>query len=179
MNDSERASADAQESHVCGAASGPVVSGKVGASVAEGGPVACDEVADGGMAGGEVVGVSNALAQKLGIVAILVSPSRAEFTMPVQGNTQVAGVLHGGATAALCENAASAAANAHAKDLHMVAVGTELSIAHLRPGRSGVVTATATAVQLGRRRTVHSVAVHGDAGQLIATALATNALITP
>lgn len=126
---------------------------------------------------GVVGGVDNALAQKLGIEAIFVSPAQAEFVMPVEGNTQVAGVLHGGATAALCENAASAAANSHAATLQMVAVGTELTIAHLRPARSGTVTATATAVQLGRTRAVHSVAVHSEKGHLIATALVTNALI--
>ena len=121
--------------------------------------------------------VENALAQKLGITAVRVRPTEAVFTMPVAGNTQTVGALHGGATAALCENCASAAANAHAEDLGRVAVGTELTISHLRPAFTGGVKAVAHAVHLGRRRTVHSVEVWGEDENLVATALATNTLV--
>ena len=121
--------------------------------------------------------VANALAQKLGIAAVWVSPEKAVFTMPVRGNTQVVGFLHGGATAALCENAASAAANARAWKQGKVAVGTDISVSHLRPTSDGNVTATAEATLLGRRRTVHKVAVHDERGRLIATALVSNMIV--
>lgn len=124
-----------------------------------------------------VVAVGNALATKLGVEAVRVSAEEAVFTMPVTGNTQVAGVLHGGATAALCENAASAAANAHAATGGKVAVGTEMTVSHLRPATEGPVTATANAVHLGSRRTVHEVNVQDERGRLISTALITNMII--
>ena len=97
--------------------------------------------------------------------------------MPVRGNTQVVGFLHGGATAALCENAASAAANAHAWKQGKVAVGTDISVSHLRPTSEGNVTATAEATLLGRRRAVYKVAVHDERGRLIATALVSNMIV--
>ncbi len=119
----------------------------------------------------------NALGDKLGIVALELTAEHAVFTMPVEGNTQVAGVLHGGATAALCENAASRAANVYAREKGAVAMGTELSISHVRPGLSGLVTATATAEHLGRTRTVHRVTVKDERGRLVSTALVTNMIV--
>lgn len=122
-------------------------------------------------------GIVNALADKLGIKALEVAATEAVFMMPVAGNTQVVGVLHGGATAALCENAASAAANVHAQESGMLAVGTEMSISHLRPATGGVVRATVTAVHLGKRRTVHQVQVQDERGRIISTALVTNLIV--
>ena len=120
---------------------------------------------------------ANALATKLGITPVNIGAEEATFTMPVGGNTQVAGVLHGGATAGLCENAASASANLHAQQSGKIAVGTEMSISHLRPASNGTVTATATAVHLGKRRTVHKVDVHDERGRPISTALITNMIV--
>lgn len=120
-----------------------------------------------------------ALAQRLGIHATADDSSGTVFTMPVEGNTQVRGVLHGGATAALCEHAASRSANAHAATLGKFAVGTELTVSHLRPASSGSVTATASALHLGRTRTVHRVEVRDDEGQLTSIALVTNLLLEP
>lgn len=120
---------------------------------------------------------TNALATKLGITAVSVSSEEGKFTMPVDGNTQVAGVLHGGATAALCENAASACANVHAHQSGKIAVGTEMSTSHLRPAGNGTVSATATAVHLGKRRAVHKVDVHDERGRVVSTALVTNMIV--
>lgn len=102
--------------------------------------------------------------------------------MPVLGNTQPSNLLHGGATAALCETAASLAAVEHAKQLFGadgVAVGTELSISHVRSGRTGLVHATAVALHLGRTSTVHAVEVTDDEGKLVSTALVTNRILVP
>lgn len=119
---------------------------------------------------------SSALAEKLGIKRVEVTAQRSVATMRLSGNTQPAGLLHGGATAALCEDVASAAANLHAADLGKVAVGTELMVCHLRPGR-GPVCAEAVAVHLGRTRTVHQVTVTGEDGRTVSTAIATNLLV--
>lgn len=112
------------------------------------------------------------------------SPQRTVVEMPLAGNLQSAGFLHGGASAALAETAASLAANAYGVDLSLAdgvlrrAVGTDLSVSHLRPGSGEWVRAVASAVQLGRTRCVHSVEIFSEGGKLISTALAGNQLIT-
>ncbi len=109
------------------------------------------------------------------------SPARTVITMPVEGNTQSAGILHGGASAALAETAASFAAQIHARAVHGrdtgFAVGTELSISHISSARAGVVTATATAVHLGGSSTVHLVELRDGDGRLISTARVTNRIL--
>lgn len=131
------------------------------------------------MSPGNSAADGSALAAKLGIKTVTVCPEEAAFSMPVEGNTQVRGILHGGATAALCEHAASRAANQHAQTLGRVAVGTELSISHVRQAPQGAVTATAKAEHLGRSRTVHRVDVTDEEGKLISVAIVTNMLLDP
>ncbi|MCD4550167.1 PaaI family thioesterase [Schaalia sp. lx-260] len=103
------------------------------------------------------------------------------ITMPVEGNRQSAGILHGGGTAALVESAASFAAQIHARAVYGAdqgyAVGIEISVSHLRVTTHGMVTATARAVHLGKSQTVHIVDVHDDTGHLIATGRVTNRLL--
>lgn len=120
------------------------------------------------------------LGEKLGIRVEEVSPDRTVASLPVESNTQPAGILHGGATAALIETAASVAAQAHADARtagQSAAVGTEISVSHIRAARSGRVTAVATARHLGRTSTVHEVEVTDDQGRLTATGRVTNRLI--
>lgn len=109
------------------------------------------------------------------------SSSRTLVSMPVEGNTQSAGILHGGASAALAETAASFAAQIHAREVHGrdrgFAVGTELSISHIRPMRSGTVTAQAIAVHLGSSSTVHLVELRAEDGRLVSSARVTNRIL--
>lgn len=117
------------------------------------------------------------LGEKLGIVTVEVSPQRTVLKMPVSGNMQPAGILHGGATAALCEEAGSRGANEHALLTERIAVGTSLAITHVRAGREGLVTAVATAVHLGNTTTVHEIRVTSADGSLLSTAIMTNQLV--
>lgn len=130
------------------------------------------------------------LGQRLGMLVIEAAPQLTVVRMPVEGNTQIAGILHGGATAALCETAGSIAAYLHAQSLvvrdeggrgtvgpDLVAVGTDLSVAHLRSVRGGEVVATAVAEHLGRRTTVHRITVNDDRGRTIATCIARNMIV--
>lgn len=127
--------------------------------------------------------ITSSLLQKLGIRVVKATADQCVAVMPVDGNTQVGNVLHGGASAALAETAASVAASVHAADLEasgrqkLMAVGTELTIAHLRPGTSGIVTATAAAEHLGARRTVHAVRIEDEKGRLLASGQATNMIV--
>src|SRR5450830_2058778 len=88
---------------------------------------------------------SGTLLTRMGIELLEVSAERAVGTMPVEGNTQPHGLLHGGASAVLAETLGSFAANAHA-GTGRVAVGIALNITPHRSARTGSATAAATAV---------------------------------
>ena len=100
-------------------------------------------------------------------------------TMPVAGNTQSLGRLHGGASAALAEAVGSWAALIFASTHGKACVGVDLSITHHRGARAGVIRATATPLHLGRRVTTHEIRIDHEDGTHLATARITNLLIEP
>lgn len=108
------------------------------------------------------------LDDKLGVKVTLISPNRCVVTAPLAGNTQPAGLWHGGGSGVLVETAGSLAAIAHARTFDHDAVGTELSVSHLRAPHGERVTATATAVHLGRRATTHTVEIVDEEGRICA-----------
>ncbi|GAA2247827.1 hotdog fold thioesterase [Rarobacter faecitabidus] len=116
------------------------------------------------------------LADKLGITVIQVRADEAIATMPVGGNTQPYGLLHGGASAALAETIGSLAANAHAGEGRR-AVGIELSVSHHRAVSEGLVTARARSVHLGSRIATYEISVEDESGRLAATARLTCMII--
>ena len=120
----------------------------------------------------------SSLHEKLGIEITRASAAEVVGSMPVTGNTQPAGLLHGGATAALVEGLASLAAWLHAQP-EQVAVGVDLNLTHLRPVASGRVTGRAVPVHLGSRTAVHTVDVHDDEGRLTAVGRLTSRLMVP
>src|SRR5438045_1030112 len=81
------------------------------------------------------------LAERLGIEWIEIAPDRVVARMPVEGNVQPYGILHGGATAALCETVASVGTALRVGAEKRV-TGIELNINHLRSATRGFVTAT-------------------------------------
>ena len=108
------------------------------------------------------------LADRMGIVLKELSAEKAVATMPVSGNTQPLGVLHGGAHAVLGESLGSFAANVHAHPWGY-AVGIEINATHHSSATEGVVTGTCTAVKLGRSLTSHEIKVTDEAGILLST----------
>ncbi len=107
------------------------------------------------------------LIRRLGIEILEAGPDRVVARMPVAGNVQPFGLLHGGATAALCETVASVGASlAAAPD--RTAVRVELNVNHLRAVPEGTVAATGTALRAGRSIAVWDVRVHDDGGRLVA-----------
>lgn len=116
------------------------------------------------------------LIERLGITIVSVAPDIVIATMPVEGNTQPYGLLHGGATAALAETVGSLGAMAHASGSG-VAVGVDLNITHHRSARAGNVTATATALHLGRTVATYAVKVTDQEDRLVATARLTCAIV--
>jgi uncharacterized protein (TIGR00369 family) len=114
-----------------------------------------------------------ALAQKMGIQILELSAERAVATMPVEGNTQPIGLLHGGAYLVLGETLGSFAANVWAHP-YGHAVGIEISASHTKSATKGLVTGTATALSLGKTLTVHEIVVTNEAGERLSTVRITN-----
>jgi uncharacterized protein (TIGR00369 family) len=107
------------------------------------------------------------LAPKLGLEFLEISPQRMVARIPVHGNTQPYGILHGGATAALCETVASVG-TAVAVGMEKRVMGIELNVNHIRAAREGFVTATGVPLHVGRTTAVWDVKVHDDQGRLTA-----------
>ncbi len=102
------------------------------------------------------------------MVVVAAAPDRVVITMPVEGNTQVHGLLHGGASAVLVETAGSIGASLHAGEGHAV-VGLDINCTHHRSAREGLVTATAVPVSLGRTVTSYEVSVADEKGRRLCT----------
>jgi len=126
--------------------------------------------------GTDTTSTSGQLIDRLGIQLVEVDALRTVGTMPVEGNTQPYGLLHGGATAALAETLGSYAAAAHAGPGRH-AVGIELNATHHRSARSGIVTGTATAVHLGRSTATYEIVVLDSESRRLCTARLTCMLI--
>lgn len=86
-------------------------------------------------------------------------------SIPVEGNTQPFGLLHGGASAVLVETLASMGAIAHGHPDNKVAVGVDLNVTHIRSATQGRVTGVATPLHLGRRTAVYQVEITDDEGR--------------
>lgn len=109
------------------------------------------------------------LADAMGIRLIEAGPDRTSASMPVLGNRQPLGLLHGGATALLAETVGSVAASLAAGEGRF-AVGIELSISHHRSATDGTVIATAIAVQRGKTLATYVIDIVDDEGRRISTA---------
>ncbi len=108
------------------------------------------------------------LVERMEIEVLEVSAQRTVARMPVAGNTQPYGLLHGGASAVLAETVGSIASVAHAGP-GRVAVGIELSCSHHRAARSGHVTGTATPIHLGGSLATYEIVIEDDQGHRICT----------
>ena len=114
-----------------------------------------------------------ALAEKMGMQFVEFSIERCVATLPVEGNTQPVGLMHGGAYVVLGESLGSMAANLHAGPGRL-AVGVDINATHTRSATSGIVTGVCTPVHLGRSVTVHEIAVSDDQGRRLSTIRITN-----
>ncbi|NCD18512.1 MAG: hotdog fold thioesterase [Actinobacteria bacterium] len=108
------------------------------------------------------------LMERMGIEFLEARPGRVVARMPVAGNTQPYGLLHGGASVVLAETVGSIAAGLHAHP--GTAVGTEVNASHHRAVRSGHVTATATPLREGSTVATYAISIVDDDGELVCTA---------
>ena len=109
------------------------------------------------------------LDKKMGIEIIEASPQRLVGTMPVEGNTQPFGLLHGGANVVLAESLGSVGTHLHAGPTRRI-VGIEISASHHKAATSSFVTGVATAVTLGKTLCTYNVEISNDKGEKTCTA---------
>jgi uncharacterized protein (TIGR00369 family) len=108
------------------------------------------------------------LAGRMGITIVSASASRVVATMPVEGNTQPQGLLHGGASCVLAETIGSLGAFLHAGAGRTV-VGIEISATHHRGVRDGALTAVATLAHGGRTLATYDIVVTDAGGHRVCT----------
>jgi len=111
----------------------------------------------------------SALDAKMGIQIIEATPERLVGTMPVEGNTQPFGLLHGGANVVLAESLGSVGAHLHAGADRRV-VGVDINATHHKAATSGIVTGVATAITLGKTLCSYEVVISNEAGERTCTA---------
>ncbi|WP_435830893.1 PaaI family thioesterase [Nonomuraea fuscirosea] len=105
----------------------------------------------------------------MGIEFLEAGPERVVGRMPVEGNTQPYGLLHGGASAVLAETLGSVGAAVHAGP-GRVAVGIELNATHHRSATSGHVTGIATRLHGGRTLATYDIEISDEQGRRVCTA---------
>ncbi|MFG2130283.1 PaaI family thioesterase [Streptomyces sp. NPDC048751] len=109
------------------------------------------------------------LGTRMGVEIVEASAERVVATMPVEGNTQPYGLLHGGASAVLAETIGSIGAMLHAGS-SKIAVGVDLNCTHHRGIRSGLVTGVATPVHRGRTSATYEIVISDEAGKRVCSA---------
>jgi uncharacterized protein (TIGR00369 family) len=112
---------------------------------------------------------SGALDQKMGIKILEAQPGRLVGTMPVEGNTQPMGLLHGGANVVLAESLGSIGTSLHAGP-HRKIVGVDINATHHKSATTGIVTGVATAISLGKTLCSWEIVITNEAGERTCTA---------
>src|SRR5215813_12781747 len=118
----------------------------------------------------------NTLADRMGITIVEASAERVVGTMPVSGNTQPLGLLHGGASCVLAETLGSLGSALHGGP-DRVTVGIEINATHHRAAATGEVTAVATLLHGGRTVTTYEIVITDAAGRRVCTSRLTCLLI--
>jgi len=113
----------------------------------------------------------------LGVEVTEASPDRVVGTMPVEGNTQPYGLLHGGASVALAETLGSLGAMMCADAANELAVGLDINANHVRGVTDGVVTGTARPLHLGRTTQVWEIRIEDERLRLVCIARLTVAIV--
>ena len=116
-------------------------------------------------------GGGGALGERMGIELVEATPERVVGTLPVEGNTQPYGLLHGGASCVLAETLGSVGAVLHGQTVDRpFAVGVDINATHHKGVRSGLVTGVATPVHRGRTMVTYEVVITDDQDERICTA---------
>lgn len=120
------------------------------------------------------------LAIRMGIEVLEATAERVVATMPVKGNTQPYGLLHGGASCVLAETLGSIGAAMHAARTHGgIALGIDLNATHHKAARGGLVTGVATPLRLGGSLATYEIVITDGSGDRVCTARLTCVLRRP
>ncbi len=112
--------------------------------------------------------MKNTLMETLGIEVVSATPQQVTLSMPVDERThQPMGFLHGGASVALAESAASIASflNIDART-HQI-FGLEINANHMKSVRSGNVYGTAKPFHIGKTTMVWEISIKDEEDRLI------------
>lgn len=123
--------------------------------------------------------MTSALDEKMGTTILELGPERVTSRTPVEGNTQIMGIWHGGASGVVVESLASMGANAHARTLGRAAVGVDLNVTHHRSASTGYIHGVATPLHLGGQVATYQVELRDDRQRLVATGRLTCQLVSP
>ncbi|MFB6813219.1 hotdog fold thioesterase [Streptomyces sp. NPDC056347] len=119
--------------------------------------------------------IGEQLVQRLGIEIDVCEPDLVTGTMPVTGNRQPIGLLHGGANAVLAETLGSLAAWTHA-GADRIIVGQELSCTHHGAARSGRVVGECRPLHVGTHTATYEIVIRDENGRRTCTARLTCAI---
>ncbi|WP_261663086.1 PaaI family thioesterase [Deinococcus sp. Marseille-Q6407] len=122
-------------------------------------------------------GLSGTLGGKLGLRMLRATRTELTATMPVEGNRQPAGRLHGGASLALAEELASVGSWLNLDVRREVAVGVDLSATHVRGVTGGLVTGTARLAYRGRSMMVWEIEIQDERGKTTSLARCTCSVV--
>tara|TARA_B110000459_G_scaffold187301_1_gene219548 strand:- start:568 stop:996 length:429 start_codon:yes stop_codon:yes gene_type:complete len=121
----------------------------------------------------------NTAASHLGIVFSEIGDDFLAATMPVNNHTmQPLGLLHGGISVALAETVGSSAANYCIDQEKYYCVGLDINANHMKPAKTGIVTAVAKPLHLGRSTQVWEIKIVNDNQMLVCISRLTMAVIT-
>jgi len=112
---------------------------------------------------------TGALDEKMGIKILEAEPGRLVGTMPVEGNTQPMGLLHGGANVVLAESLGSIGTSLHAGPNRKI-VGVDINATHHKSATTGLVTGVAKAISLGKTLCSWEIVITNEAGERTCTA---------
>jgi uncharacterized protein (TIGR00369 family) len=116
-------------------------------------------------------GAMGELGVRMGIQILEAAPERVVGTMPVEGNTQPFGLLHGGASCVLAETLGSVGAVMHGQTVDRpFGVGVDINATHHKSARSGLVTGVASPVHRGRTMATYEVVITDELGERVCTA---------
>jgi uncharacterized protein (TIGR00369 family) len=119
----------------------------------------------------DLFGGLGVLAERMGVVLTEASVDRVVGTMPVEGNTQPYGLLHGGASCVLAETLGSIGAALHGATVSRpLSLGIDINATHHKAVRSGVVTGVATPVNRGGSVATYEIVITDESGGRVCTA---------
>jgi 1,4-dihydroxy-2-naphthoyl-CoA hydrolase len=122
--------------------------------------------------------LDNTLMAHLGMEVVEATADKVVMTMPVDSRThQPFGILHGGASVALAESAASLASLLNISSEDKTAVGLEINANHIRSVREGIVTAVAIPLHRGASTMVWEIKITNERNQLVCISRCTVAII--